>query len=160
MRNSILPAAKALFVAALVMAALVWFGSRQAPARAEDSGAESPNATVWKDLQYQESGTCALCHAGPTALNKGQGSLELVLMAEYSIWKTHDKHAQAYAVLEGTRGQQMGKLLGMDVTKAEAGCLNCHAMANLKAGDVAVDKMDGVSCGGCHGPSTGWFGPH
>ena len=36
-------------------------------------------------------------------------------------------------MLEGPRGQQMGKLLGVDVTKEPAGCLNCHAMVNLKA---------------------------
>jgi hypothetical protein len=154
-----LSAAVALCGAGLLVAAWAW------PARAQDKtpdglAAESPHAADWKDFQYQEAANCSFCHAGPNAAFKGAKALDLVLMAEYAIWKTHDKHAQAYAVLEGKRGQQMGKLLGVDVTKPEAGCLNCHAMANLKRGDVAVDKLDGVSCGGCHGPSTGWVGPH
>lgn len=145
-----------------LLATLVWLntGAVQAQPAGQGLTPESPNATAWKDFQYQESGNCALCHAGPNAINKGAGALDLVLMAEYSIWKTHDKHAQAYAVLEGTRGQQMEKILGVKVTEPAAGCLNCHAMGNLKVGDIAVNKYDGVSCGGCHGPSSGWFGPH
>src|SRR5262245_8245159 len=78
-------------------------------ARGADLVAASPHADAWKDFQYQEASNCALCHAGPTAANRGLGALDLVVMAEYTIWKTHDKHAQAYAVLEGKRGQQMAK---------------------------------------------------
>jgi hypothetical protein len=119
-------------------------------------------AEAWKGKGYQEAAACARCHTAPAAADLRSGTLDLCLMTEYAIWKTHDKHAQAYAVLEGPRGQEIGRLLGnVDVTAESTGCLNCHAMGNLKdAKGVGVDKLDGVSCGGCHGPSEQWIGPH
>jgi Cytochrome c554 and c-prime len=89
-------------------------------------------------------------------------ALEVALMTEYSIWKTHDKHAQAFALLSGPRATRMGKLLGIEDITKEASCLSCHAMqtpATLAAGGQAL-KSDGVSCGGCHGPSNAWNGAH
>jgi hypothetical protein len=131
---------------------------------------------VWKQkgFKYQNSSACSQCHTVPTGnqLPKddphGPQALNIVLMTEYSIWKTYDKHAQAYAVLEGPRGKMIGKLLGeasgkdVDVTKKEAGCLNCHAMSSFAgaADEGGLDVKDGVSCGGCHGPSTGWLAEH
>jgi hypothetical protein len=124
---------------------------------------------AWKGLAYKSAADCTQCHVQPT-LNylpeEGKlRALDLVLMTEYSIWKTHDKHAQAYAVLEGPRGKRIGEVLGLDVRKPETGCLNCHAMGNLAAkGDSGVDMKDGVSCAGCHGPCgggvMGWFSLH
>src|SRR4051794_39812012 len=123
MRNDSFRTVQGVFAAALltsgVAGALAWFVLPSTRAQAQELTAVSPNAEAWKDFQYQDAASCSLCHAGPTAANKGQGSLNLVVMAEYAVWKTHDKHAQAYAVLEGKRGQQIAKILGIDVTKAE-----------------------------------------
>ena len=83
-----------------------------------------------------------------------------VLLTEYAAWKTQDKHAQAYAVLKGPRGVQMQQVLGLDVTKEAAGCLNCHAMNYLTQQGRQFTIEEGVSCGGCHGPSEHWFGDH
>ena len=62
------------------------------------------------------------------------------------------------------RGQQISRVLGLDVTRPEAGCLQCHALhspsrafTKEKAEDL---KKDGVSCEVCHGPAEKWFGPH
>lgn len=125
---------------------------------------------AWADFKYQSAAKCGECHALPKgnqlpsddAANKDLRAWDVVLMTEYSIWKTHDKHAQAYAVLVGPRGKRMGEILGQDVTKQETGCLNCHAMGNLaaKADIGGLDKLDGVSCAGCHGPSSKWLGDH
>ena len=124
----------------------------------------------WADLKYQSAAKCGECHALPKGnqlpsedpASKELRAWDVVLMTEYSIWKTHDKHAQAYAVLVGPRGKRMGEILGQDVTKQETGCLNCHAMGNLsaKADFGGLDKLDGVSCAGCHGPSSKWLGEH
>jgi hypothetical protein len=139
--------------------------------RAEARAAVDP---AWKDLEYQDSSACARCHTIPS---KQGGSLDFVLLTEYAIWRTHDKHAQAYAVLQGERGKQMGKILGVDVTKPEAGCLNCHAMYNqwiesnfkgkalsdltpAQRTELEAHLKDGVGCGGCHGPSSKWTGQH
>jgi hypothetical protein len=130
-------------------------------------------ADAWKDCKYENASACTRCHVQPTGNDFPSGdpnkprALDIVLLTEYAVWKTHDKHAQAYAVLEGPRAQRMGELLGqahgkkVDVTKKEAGCLACHAMGNLAADDRdSLDMKDGVSCGGCHGPSSKWNAEH
>jgi hypothetical protein len=166
---------RVLAAAALCAAGLYWSAWRAPLAGAEAGGAKAKGeremAKEWqeKGYKYQNAAACSRCHVQPTGNDipkpdqpKAQKALNLVLLTEYSIWKTHDKHAQAYAVLEGPRGRQMGEMLGIDVTKKEAGCLNCHAMNNLagNADEGGLDLKDGVSCGGCHGPSTAWIGPH
>ena len=63
---------------------------------------------AWADLKYQSAAKCSECHALPKGnqlpsedpASKELRAWDVVLMTEYSIWKTHDKHAQAYAVLE------------------------------------------------------------
>jgi len=90
-------------------------------------------------------------------------ALGFVLLTGYGTWKIQDKHAQAFAVLKGSRGRQMGTLLQFkDVsTQEEAGCLNCHGMNFPKSRQGgSYDIHDGVSCGGCHGPSEKWLGTH
>ena len=128
------------------------------------------NKDSWADLKYQSAGKCSECHSLPKGNqlpsedpnSKEPRAWDVVLLTEYSIWKTHDKHAQAYSVLVGPRGKRMGEILGQDVTKQETGCLNCHALGNLlaKADAGGLDKLDGVSCAGCHGPSSKWLGEH
>jgi hypothetical protein len=141
---------------AVVIACLADLGRKPAAAQAPREK-DHP----WANLTYQESTECSQCHTVPTKPRQEKGSLDFVLLTEYAIWRTHDKHAQAYAVLEGKRGQKMGELLEVNVTQPEAGCLNCHAMSNLKkAGGKGVALEDGVSCGGCHGPSEKWWAPH
>ncbi|MSR31620.1 MAG: hypothetical protein EXR99_08960 [Gemmataceae bacterium] len=123
----------------------------------------------WEGLKYQSAAKCSECHSLPKGNQlpsedpnvKEPRAWDVVLLTEFSVWKTHDKHAQAYAVLVGPRGKRMGEILGQDVTKRETGCITCHAMANLGPYEAGgIDKLDGVSCGGCHGPSSNWMGPH
>jgi hypothetical protein len=133
--------------------------------RAADEGAKAGQPD-WSKYLYQDASQCANCHTQPTNARIDQGALELVLLTESAIWRTHDKHAQAYAVVAGERGKKIGDLLKVDVLKPETGCLGCHAMHNLskenegKGGGKGLAPEDGVSCGGCHGPSSGWLGPH
>jgi hypothetical protein len=156
---------------------LVLFSARRTQAQDKpplyQSAAEAHDA--WKDFLYDKSSACMGCHAAPTAQNIRDGATTSVLLTESAIWRTHDKHAQAYAVLKATRGKQIADLLKQDVLKPETGCLGCHAMHNLlDKAQVKNDAekqdflQDGVSCAGCHGPSgskpgvklTAWFGDH
>ncbi len=151
--------------------ALVVVAGALGPARAADGDA-APRAgrPDWSKFNYQNVSECANCHTQPTANRIDQGALDIVLLTEAAIWRTYDKHAQAYAVLKGERGQKIGKLLGdpdhpVDVTDPKVGCLGCHAMHNLSKENedkkvAGLSPEDGVSCGGCHGPSSGWLGPH
>lgn len=119
--------------------------------------------------QFQDSMACVRCHAQPTVNDIPPAmrvpgrpySFDFVWLSEYAIWKTHDKHAQAYAVLKGKRGQDIGKILGQDVTVPATGCLNCHgqnALSERSAG--SLDISEGIGCASCHGPSSSWVGPH
>src|SRR5262245_20694750 len=47
---------------------------------------------------------CLKCHADG---ERGKWQTDMVLMTEYETWRTKDKHALAYAALEGPRGQRM-----------------------------------------------------
>lgn len=124
------------------------------------SAADSPD---WK---YLGSLACARCHTEPQTQDKTpdeQGHLrtDFVLLTEYPTWKDHDKHSTAYASLKNDRSRRMGELLGVDVTTAAAGCINCHAMPFPEARRGDQFKLeDGVSCDGCHGPSSEWLVPH
>jgi hypothetical protein len=154
---------------AALAAAAVAFTRVGGLAAADPVPAAKEGAPDWSKFRYQSASECSRCHTQPTNQSIEQDALELVLLTESAIWRTHDKHAQAYAVLEGPRGKKMAELLGLknarDVLKPEVGCLGCHAMHNLSKenqvkGGSGLAAEDGVSCGGCHGPSSDWVGPH
>lgn len=168
---------KKVIVAAGLLLAVValcvsFLGNRPAAAQPADQPAKRLE-DLWKEKKftYQEAGQCMGCHTAPNKERVDKGAFDVCLLTEYAIWKTHDKHAQAYAVLEGPRGKEIARLLGkkgapLDVRDAKAGCLGCHAMNDLSAvnqqiaGGKGLDPQDGVSCGGCHGPSSDWVNAH
>ena len=129
-------------------------------AQADQKPAATPltRAEVMNKGKFQEPQVCQRCHT--QFVQRDVKSLDFVLLTEFATWKTLDKHAQAYAVLMGSRGKQIQAILKQDVTKEETGCLSCHAMNNLKRKDSEVKKEEGVSCAGCHGPSGEWNSPH
>src|SRR5260370_25927080 len=140
----------ALWVSGVACAFLWSVATRRAPAQHPEK-----DAAAWKGLKYEVAAECRNCHNTPRPEDKA----ELVLQTEYPIWKTQDKHAQAYAVLEGPRGTRMGKLLDKNVLQSDTGCLNCHAMQNLSKENIAtggakLDETDGVSSSGCHDPPS------
>ncbi|HEV8061601.1 MAG TPA: multiheme c-type cytochrome [Gemmataceae bacterium] len=122
--------------------------------------AELTRAQIMRRGKFDGPASCMECHTQPTQNRIELTALDFVLLTEYAAWKTQDKHAQAYAVLHGPRGKQMAEILGLDVSKAQAGCLNCHAMNYLEQKGRPFALDEGVSCGGCHGPSEHWFAPH
>jgi hypothetical protein len=113
-------------------------------------------------MKYTGPGSCAApaCHGGV------QPRMETaVLQNEYSTWLLRDKHAQAYAVLLTPVGQRMGRLLKLDSkdSKPELAqkCLLCHALSVPQERRAkSFDTNEGVSCESCHGPASGWLGPH
>lgn len=170
--------------AAVLAVGLAWRFLTGTPAAAQMKDQPPLTETVkstekdWDGFGYQKAASCMECHSKPSAARKESGALDFVLMIESGIWRTHDKHAQAFAVLEGPRGMKMAELLvGLDQAKYDAlqdadkiktwrdmGCLNCHGMDNLSGVNeskvaaeeklkVRLDPREGVSCAGCHGPS-------
>ena len=126
------------------------------------SPADTPAAPVGK---YNGPGSCAAssCHGSVQPKN-----LTPIRQDEYSIWIAQDKHAKAFAALSNPVSLRMGKILD---TKCAAGnscppsqapkCLACHALFVPPEQRAQTFEMDdGVSCESCHGPASGWLGPH
>jgi len=81
---------------------------------------------------------------------------------EYSIWTGQDKHARAYEVLSNEVSLRIGRILNLNTTPAQnEKCLACHALSvPPEQRAQTFDISDGVSCEHCHGPASGWLGPH
>lgn len=108
--------------------------------------------------KYVGPGSCSAvaCHGGiaPHTATK-------VLQNEYSTWVTQDKHARAYTALTGSLGRQMAAVLRIGPAEKSPKCLSCHALAVDSAHRAReFDVAEGVSCESCHGPASGWLGPH
>ena len=109
--------------------------------------------------KYIGPGSCAAtsCHGSvkPVAGSR-------ILQNEYSTWIIKDKHSRAYQALTGDVGERMARILKLGAKAEEAPkCLACHALnpAPEQRGR-AFEISEGVSCENCHGPASGWLGPH
>lgn len=123
-------------------------------------GAVTPRAMAQPPAgkTYFGANSCSGCHSNP---ENSRFPTDFCLLNEYDIWKSKDKHSQAYEVLTWERSKRMGDLLGIeDVTKANE-CLGCHAVIATEAQRARTFNIaDGVSCDACHGPSGLWFSLH
>jgi len=108
--------------------------------------------------KYTGPGSCAStsCHGSVTPRTEND-----VLQNEYSTWIVKDKHAQSYKALTGNVGERMAGILGLGKAETAPRCLACHAL-NPPAEERSrtFDVSEGVSCESCHGPASGWLGPH
>jgi len=108
--------------------------------------------------KYNGPGGCASssCHGSiqPRQITR-------VSQNEYSIWAGQDKHARAYQVLSGAVSLRIGKVLNIGRPDQSQKCLACHALSvpNDQRAET-FELVDGVSCESCHGPASGWLGPH
>ena len=84
-----------------------------------------------------------------------------VLQNEFVTWFRHDRHADAYAVLENDRSNRIAHNLGIGAPEKEPLCLKCHSTFPAKSEDSGPKfrKEDGVSCESCHGAASSWL-PH
>src|SRR5262245_41535929 len=111
------------FLAASVLAlagASLYLGlGRPGPAAGQDSSSTAAVEAEWKkkNLSYDQAATCKGCHTMPGSDYVKAGAFDVSLLTEYAIWKVHDKHAQAYAVLVGNRGKEIARQLGKDILK-------------------------------------------
>ncbi len=84
-----------------------------------------------------------------------------IFQNEYSIWVVQDKHSRAYNALTSPVGERIGRILGIGKSEEAPKCLACHSLAvPAEARAKTFDLNDGVSCESCHGPASGWLGPH
>lgn len=117
--------------------------------------------------EYIGLGQCVLCHNQKLEAEDSPFvtlSREFCALTETEVF-AHDKHRQAYELLEGDLGKRMEKILsaweepGYKVTDDQA-CLSCHA-GWLKADKERPPTFEyGVTCESCHGPGSQWRDPH
>jgi Cytochrome c554 and c-prime len=108
--------------------------------------------------KYTGPGSCAssACHGSITPQNVNE-----VLQNEYSTWIVQDKHARSYNALTGAVGERMAGILGLGKAETAPRCLACHALnPPVELRSRTFDLSEGVSCESCHGPASGWLGPH
>jgi Skp family chaperone for outer membrane proteins len=110
-------------------------------------------------IKYIGPGSCAAtsCHGSVKPVTGSR-----ILQNEYSTWIIKDKHSRAYQALTGDVGERMARILKLGAKAGEAPkCLACHALnpAPEQRGR-AFEISEGVSCENCHGPASGWLGPH
>jgi cytochrome c554/c'-like protein len=110
-------------------------------------------------IKYIGPGSCAAtsCHGSVKPIAGSR-----ILQNEYSTWIIQDKHSRAYQALGGDIGERMARILKLGAKAEEAPkCLACHALNPLPdQRGRAFEISEGVSCENCHGPASGWLGPH
>src|ERR1700756_2111224 len=114
---------------------------------------------VGEPQKYIGPGSCAAtsCHGSvkPVAGSR-------ILQTEYSTWILKDKHSRAYQALTGDVGERMARILKLGAKAEESPkCLVCHALyTRPEQRGRQFEIAEGVSCENCHGPASGWLGPH
>jgi len=108
--------------------------------------------------KYTGPGSCASTSCHGSILPRAEND---VLQNEYSTWIVKDKHSKAYAALTGQVGERIASILNLGKAENAPRCLACHAL-NPPQDERArsFDPSEGVSCETCHGPASGWLGPH
>ena len=115
-------------------------------------------ATPGLPSRYIGPGSCSAtaCHGGV----QPQKTTD-VLQNEYSTWVVQDKHSRSFTVLSNPVSKRIARILGLPTPNTAPRCLACHSLnvpSEEKGREFAVSE--GVSCESCHGPASGWLGPH
>jgi hypothetical protein len=108
--------------------------------------------------KYTGPGSCASTSCHGSILPRTEND---VLQNEYSTWIVKDKHSKAYNALTGPVGERIASILNLGKAETAPRCLACHALNPLPTErSRSFDPSEGVSCETCHGPASGWLGPH
>jgi hypothetical protein len=112
-------------------------------------------------FEYYGSTNCQRCHYNPIQQDLDDGRVYFLGMNESKTWSLHDRHSQAFKLLQCERGQAMGVRLGWDVTHDQR-CLSCHADWRSDRHPAPDDDVlsEGVACEACHGPSSRYINDH
>jgi len=109
--------------------------------------------------KYNGPGGCAAssCHGSVQPKTTTR-----IFQNEFTIWIAQDKHARAFSVLRNNVSERIGRILNLGRPPAQAPrCLVCHSLYVPPEQQAQTFELgDGVSCENCHGPASGWLGPH
>ena len=138
--------AAVLLCLAMASAALSAALLAPAPLKAESAASS--------DRAHQGVASCA----GSTCHGRSVPSGTPVRQDELARWQEESSpggaHSRAWRVVEGPRGQEIARRLGLDGAGVQRECAGCHASPG------AVRLSDGVDCEACHGAAGGWLSTH
>lgn len=154
----------AIFVIAFVSARIL-LPVQHAPAFAQGASAFAQIATADRTADKQSPAAGSYTGPGSCAASSCHGSVRPVagsriLQTEYTTWVVQDKHAKATEALNNSVSLRMAKILGIGRPDTEQKCLTCHALEAPAPQRAKSYTAEGVSCEACHGPASGWLGPH
>ena len=146
--------------------ALVAFGNARGFGQSGQSTMAAPPASA--PPLYDQRAVAAGKYNGPggCAASSCHGSVQprtttRIFQNEYTIWIAQDKHARAFSALQNNVSQRIGKILNVGPPAQAPKCLACHALSVPSEQQAQTfEPGDGVSCENCHGPASGWLGPH
>jgi hypothetical protein len=132
------------------------------------SDAQTPSAPGGASGPYSQKNAATGKFNGPggCAASSCHGSVQprtttRIFQNEYTIWIAQDKHARAFSVLQNDVAQRIGTILNIGAPAKSPKCLVCHALYVPPEQQAETFELaDGVSCENCHGPASGWLGPH
>ena len=110
------------------------------------------------DDQHLGVASCAnsVCHGKSKAVENKN-----VMLNEYRVWSTEDRHARAYKTLLSSESKRIAKNLGLASAHTAKICLDCHADNIVKEKRGPKFQInDGVGCEACHGGSEQWIESH
>lgn len=141
-----------LFVTTMALTWRVNDGIVVAAAEVAPTSVQAPAAG-----SFTGPGSCAAaaCHGAvrPPANSR-------ILQTEYTTWIAQDRHARAAEVLSNPTSVRMAKILGIGAAHSAPKCLACHSLEPPAGQQARTFAAEGVSCEACHGPASGWLGPH
>ena len=112
--------------------------------------------------KFLGSASCSArgCHGGIEP--RHDGSVE---QNEYTRWVLDDPHSRAFDVLNSKRSLKMAKMIGLSSSPAESErCLVCHSSPKSEKApsphNLDNERLMGIGCEACHGPSSGWLDAH
>jgi hypothetical protein len=150
-------------VTSLVIAVALFVGVLTNSLRAREAGTDV-SVTSYVEAQsapaagsFTGPGSCAAaaCHGSVRPIAGSR-----ILQTEYTTWIAQDRHARATEVLSNPVSVRMAQLLGIGAAHSAPKCLACHSLDVADAQQGRSYAAEGVSCESCHGPASGWLGPH
>ena len=141
----------------LVLVALTAFTGALVTAEpgARQRATAPPQASAIGSFTGPGSCAAAACHGAvkPAANSR-------ILQTEYTTWIAQDRHARAATVLSNPVSVRMATILGIGTAHSAPKCLACHSLEPAGGQKAHTFTAEGVSCEACHGPASGWLGPH
>lgn len=123
---------------------------------------QDPEPAFGEDSEYETGdyigvGSCAngACHGA------SQPMAESAIRGDEYTSRVLDPHFRAYEILNSELSKEIASYLEPGTPATKMGlCLDCHTVNVSARRDQGIERLDGVSCEGCHGAAGGWWDRH